>query len=123
MASTDELDSRVEGLERELRDLSRVRKKEESSMSRISLLAWLQITGPTFATMVFGFALLWNAQQATSAQVLDVARGMGRLEGSIDGVERSVEGVERSLTVLNARLDRLGDSVERLAERVGADRS
>ena len=123
MASTDELHSRVEGLERELRDLSRARKREEFPMSRISLLAWLQITGPPFATMVFGFALLWNAQQATSAQVLDVARGMGRLEGSIDGVERSVEGVERSLTALNARLDRLGDSVERLAERVGADRS
>ena len=116
MASTDELHSRVEGLERELRDLSRARKREEFPMSRISLLAWLQITGPTFATMVFGFALLWNAQQATSAQVLDVARGMGRLEGSI-------EGVERSLTALNAHLDRLGDSVERLAERVGADRS
>ena len=87
-------------------------------MSRISISAWLQISGPTFAAMLFGFALLWNAQQATSAQVLDLGRAMGRLEGSIAGVERSIAGLERSIEVLNAPLERLSDSVERLAERV-----
>jgi hypothetical protein len=80
-------------------------------MSRIAFGSWLQISGPSFAAMLFGFALLWNAQQATSAQVLDLGRAMGRLEGSI-------EGVERSIAALNARLERLSDSVERLAERV-----
>ena len=87
-------------------------------MSRIAFGTWLQISGPTFAAMLFGFALLWNAQQATSAQVLDLGRAMGRLEGSIGGVERSIGGVERSIATLNARLERLADSVERLAERV-----
>ena len=80
-------------------------------MSRISFVGWLQISGPTFAAMVFGFALLWNAQQVTSAQVVEVARTLGRLEGSIDGVGRSLEA-------LDSRIERLGASVERLGERI-----
>ena len=94
-------------------------------MNRISFAAWIQISGPTFAAMVFGFALLWNAQQVTSAQLMEHGRAMGRLEGSIAGlersvagVERSVAGVERSVEALNSRLDRLSASVERLAERI-----
>ena len=80
-------------------------------MGRISFVAWLRISGPTFAAMVFGFALLWNAQQVTSAQVVDVARSLGRLEGSLDGVDRRLEA-------LDMRIDRLGASVERLGERI-----
>ena len=36
-------------------------------MSRISFGSWLQISGPAFAAMLFGFALLWNAQRASRA--------------------------------------------------------
>ena len=86
-----------------------------SFMITLLLVLLLMVSGPTFATLVFGFALLWNAQQTTSAQVIDVARGMGRLEGV-------VAGVERSLGTLNARIERLGESVDRLADRVGPAR-
>jgi hypothetical protein len=82
-------------------------------MDRISLSAWLQITGPTFATMVLGIALLWNGQQALAAQQLELGRSMGRLEGSIAGVDRSI-------AALGERIDRLGSSIERLADRVSA---
>jgi hypothetical protein len=87
-------------------------------MGRISLVDWLRISGPTFAAMVFGFALLWNAQQVTSAQVIDVARTLGRLEGTLDGVDRRLEALDARLGRLDARLDRLGASVEQLGERI-----
>jgi hypothetical protein len=111
----DERDARVDRLERDFRELSvrlsRAERQGDSAMSRISFVDWLRISGPTFAAMLFGFALLWNAQQATSAQVIDIARALGRLEGSLDGVDRS-------LAALDARIERLGASVERLGERI-----
>lgn len=133
MSSTDELYARVDRLERDLLDLSgavaRAQRSGGSAMSRISLATWLQISGPTFATLVFGFALLWNVQQTTIAQVLDVARGMGRLEGAVAGFERSLAGFDQRLAGfdqrlagLDDRIARLGASVDRLAERVGLDR-
>ena len=119
MASNPEthadLSSRLDRLERNVGELSarlsRAEGRGGSAMSRISFVGWLQISGPTFAAMLFGFALLWNAQQTTSAQVVDVARTLGRLEGAIDAVDRSLEA-------LDARLERLGGSVERLGERI-----
>ena len=111
----EELGSRLDRLERNVRELSvrlsRAERQAGSAMSRISFVGWLQISGPTFAAMVFGFALLWNAQQATSEQVLELGRTLGRLEGSIDGVDRSLEA-------LDSRLERLGAGVERLGERI-----
>jgi chaperonin cofactor prefoldin len=111
----EELGSRLDRLESDFRKLasrvSRAEREGDSAMSRISFVDWLRISGPTFAVMVFGFALLWNAQQTTSAQVVDVARTFGRLEGTLDGVDRRLEA-------LDARLDRLGASVERLGERI-----
>jgi hypothetical protein len=89
-------------------------------MNRISFAAWVRISGPTFAAMVFGFALLWNQQQAASAQLLELSRSMGRLEGSIAGLERSVASMEQSITALGVRIDELGASVDRLSERVAA---
>jgi hypothetical protein len=133
MAATDELYARVDRLERDLLDLSgavaRAQRSGGSAMSRISLADWLKVSGPTFATLVFGFALLWNVQQTTSAQVLDVARGMGRLEGAVAGLERSLVkiderllGIDERLAGLDGGLARLGASIDRLAERIGPGR-
>jgi hypothetical protein len=111
----DSPDSRLDRLERDFRELasrvSRAERQGDSAMGRISFVDWLRISGPTFAAMIFGFALLWNAQQATSAQVIDMARTLGRLEGSLDGVDRRLEA-------LDARIERLGATVERLGERI-----
>ena len=111
----EDLGSRLERLERRVGELSlrlsRAERNEGYAMNGISFTGWLRISGPTFAAMVFGFALLWSAQQTTSAQVLDLGRTLGRVEGSLDGVDRSLEA-------LDARIERLGASVERLGERI-----
>jgi outer membrane murein-binding lipoprotein Lpp len=130
VASThEEIQARVDQLEQEVRALESsfsgsVRRADgrggESGMDRISFAVWLQITGPTFATMVLGFGVLWNSQQVLAAQQLEGSRSIGRLEGSIAGMERSLAGMDRSLTVLGDRIDKLGTSVDRLADRVSA---
>lgn len=96
-------------------------------MNRISFGAWLQITGPTFATLVLGVSLLWNAQQVTHANLLEIQRGVGRLEGSLNGLDARIEGLDTRIRGLDARLqgldtrlEQLGDAVNRLAQRVGA---
>jgi hypothetical protein len=106
---------RLDRLERNVRELSarlsRAERRGGSAMGRISFVSWLQISGPTFAAMVMGFALLWNAQQVATAQLSEHGRMLGRLEGAIDGVDRSLES-------LDLRIERLGGSVERLGERI-----
>jgi len=103
------------------------------TLDRIGFSVWLQITGPTFATMVFGFALLWNGQQVLAEQQLEHSRSLGRLEGVLDGMQRLVQGLDRSvarvessitrvegsITALDARIDKLGTSVDRLSESIG----
>ena len=89
-------------------------------MNRISLLAWLQISGPTFATLVFGFTLLWNAQQAQTGNLLELQGSVGRLEGSINGLDARVGSLEGSISRLDARIDKLGNAVDALAKRLGS---
>jgi peptidoglycan hydrolase CwlO-like protein len=143
MASNlEELDVRLGRLEHDLLELSatvasrsmRQDRRGDSAMSRISLAAWLQISGPTFITMVFGFTLLWNAQQAQSGALLEVQRSVGRLEGSISGLDSRIQGLDSRIQSLDARiqsldariegldvrLDKLGDAVNALAKRVGS---
>lgn len=72
----------------------------------ISFLAWLEITGPLFAILLCGFTLLWSQQQATNAQLLELGRAVGRLEGSLGSLDGSV--------------GRLGCAVKRLSDRLGA---
>jgi chromosome segregation ATPase len=95
-------------------------------VNRISLVAWLQITGPTFVTLVFGFTLLWNAQQAQSGNLLELQRTVGRLEGSISGLDSRIEGLDTRIQGLDSRIqgldlriDKLGDAVDALAKRLG----
>ena len=89
-------------------------------MSRISFLAWLQITGPTFVTMVLGFTLLWNAQQAQAGSLIELQRSVGRLEGSISGLDARIEGLDSRIQGLDVRIDKLGDAIDALAKRLGS---
>lgn len=110
-------------------------------MNRISFTAWLQITGPTFATLLVGFGVLWNAQQVTTGDLLEVQRSMGRLEGALTGLDARIEGLggrihgldqrlesldsrlrdfDLGLQSLDVRLDELGDAVNLLTKRLGA---
>ena len=136
MVSThEELDVRLERLERDFRELStavssslrRRDQRGDSAVNRISLGAWLQITGPTFVTMVLGFTLLWNAQQAQSGNLLELQRSVGRLEGSISGLDARIEGLDTRIQGLDSRIqgldlriDKLGDAVDALAKRLGS---
>ncbi len=90
-------------------------------------MAWLQISGPTFATLIFGFSLLWNAQQAQTASLLEVQRSVGRLEGSITRLDARVGSLEGSINRLDARIDKLdgridelGSAIDALAKRLGS---
>ena len=96
----------------------RTRRQGDSALHRISLLAWLQISGPTFATLIFGFSLLWNAQQAQTASLVEVQRSVGRLEGSITGLHARVGSLEGSINRLDARIDKLDGRLEKLDGRI-----
>jgi outer membrane murein-binding lipoprotein Lpp len=123
--TTEDLNSRLERLERDFRDFSsevsasmRIRGQGDSALHRISLMAWLQISGPTLATLAFGFTLLWNAQQAQTASMLEVQRSVGRLEGSISGLDTRVISLEGSIQGLDARVGSLEGSINRLDTRI-----
>jgi outer membrane murein-binding lipoprotein Lpp len=132
--TSEDLSSRLDRLERDFRDFSsevsasmRTRGQGDSSLHRISLMAWLQISGPTLATLVFGFSLLWNAQQAQTSGMLEIQRSVGRLEGSITGLDARVGSLEGSINRLDARIDKLdskidklGNAVDALAKRLGS---
>lgn len=74
-------------------------------LARISFAGWLKLSGPTFAVMVLGFTLLWNAQQATNAQMLELSRTSGRLEGSIDRLDASIAELRDEVRRLSDRVD------------------
>jgi hypothetical protein len=95
-------------------------KQGDSTVNRLSLASWLQITGPTFVTMVLGFTLLWNAPQAQSGSLLELQRSVGRLEGSISGLDARIEGLDSRIQGLDLRIDELGDAIDVLAKRLGS---
>jgi len=133
MATTHEdLSFRLDRLEHDVRALSSAlaRPVGSATMNDLSFRGWLRISGPTFAVMVFGFGLLWSAQQAFSAQLLEVSRTLGRLEGAITGLDARVQTLEGAVTRLDERIDhldiridRLGAAVDKLADRVGLEPS
>ena len=128
--------ARLDRLEHDVRELSARLSRGDGpgafALSRISFVGWLQVSGPTFAAMVLGFTLLWNAQQLTSAQMLEHGRALGQLEGALGALDARIgllEGtlgaldarigrLEGTLGALDARIERLGESVERLGERI-----
>lgn len=135
------LERRMERLETDLEELARTvarppatSRRDEDPLARISLGAWLRISGPTFAVMLSGFTLLWNAQQATSAQLLEVTRTLGRLDGAItrfearldsmdqtlQSMDRSIQSLDASVRSLDQRVDALGERVDALDGRIGS---
>jgi TolA-binding protein len=55
--------------------MSQTRREDQdvhAFWTRIPFGAWLKISGPTFAVMALGFGAMWNAQQATTQQILDL---------------------------------------------------
>jgi len=140
MATTHEdLSLRLDRLEHDVRALSSAvaRPVGRATVNDLSFRGWLKISGPTLAVMAFGFGLLWSGQQAHSAQLLEVSRTMGRLEGAITGLDARLESLDRRfdqfdarlgqldarLEQLDARIDKLGTAVDNLADRVGPDPS
>jgi outer membrane murein-binding lipoprotein Lpp len=133
-STQEDLNARLDRLERDFRVFSsevsasmRTRGDTGSALNRVSLLAWFQISGPTFATLVFGFTVLWNAQQAQTANMLEIQRSVGRLEGSISGLdarvgrlEGSIQGLDARIEKLDGRIDKLGNAIEALAKRLGS---
>jgi hypothetical protein len=87
--STEDLAARVERLEHlfEEREMDRPSAPDRSDddthrfWARIPFGAWLKISGPTFAVMALGFGAMWNAQQATTQQILDLHREAGAARG------------------------------------------
>jgi len=116
MAMTEDFGARLERLEHHFAELADAMNRPSTQpsadpLARISLAAWLKVSGPTFAVMVFGFTLLWNAQQTTNAQMLELSRTTGRLEGAIERLESSMEQLDGSIHGLR-------DAVRVLSERV-----
>jgi hypothetical protein len=123
-STQEDLRTRLDRLERdfssEVSASMRARGHGDSALNRISLLAWLQISGPTFATLLFGFTLLWNAQEAQIGSLLEVPRSAGRLEGWIHGLDARIGQLDARIERLDARIDKLGDAIDTLAKRVGS---
>ena len=131
MASTnDDLSLRLDRIERDVRELSQAvarpgRPSRRDLVNNLSFLGWLKISGPTFAVMVFGFGLLWTAQQANTEQLMGMNRTIGRLDGTISGLDKRVEALDTRIQQLDSRmqqldtrLDQLGQSIDRLAQRI-----
>ncbi len=69
----DELAERVGRLERLFEEGGMSDHSDVHSFwSQIPFSAWLKISGPTFAVMALGFGVVWNAQQATTQQLIDL---------------------------------------------------
>lgn len=150
VSANDDFSVRIERLERDVRRLVEAAgaiARPEDPVDRLSFRGWLKVSGPTFAVMVFGFGLLRQAQQANTAQLMELSRStnaqiaelsrstneqllelsrtVGRLEGAIGGLTARVESLETAVAALAARvdkldvrLDQLGAAIEKLADRV-----
>jgi outer membrane murein-binding lipoprotein Lpp len=131
VSGSDELSLRIERLERDVRRLAEAAgaaTRGEDPVDRLSFRGWLKLSGPTFAVMVFGFGLLWQAQQANTAQLMELSRAtnaqfvelnrtIGRLEGAIAGIEARLGSLETQMSRLSAAIDKLSDRVDRLEAR------
>ncbi len=123
---------RIERLER---TLSRAHLNADP-FAKISFAGWLKISGPSFAVMLCGFTLLWNSQEtmrsqmlelndathdrmlqlheSSAAQILELSRVTGRLEGAIGRLESSIDRLDASVAELRVDVRRLGERVDAL---------
>jgi hypothetical protein len=112
MATTEDFGARLERLEHRFAELDDVKNRPPMQstadpLARISFASWLKLSGPTYAVMVFGFTLLWNAQQTTNVQMLELSRTTGRLEGAIERLDQSIQHLGDQVQRLSERMDRL----------------
>ena len=56
--------------------------------------------------MLVGFTLLWSTHQADSAQLFEMSRTLGRLDGSVERLDSTITGVDQRLDGLDVRLAR-----------------
>lgn len=123
---------RIERLER---TMSRAHLNTDP-FAKISCAGWLKVSGPTFAVMLCGFTLLWNSQEtmrgqmlelndatndrmlqlheSSTAQILELSRVSGRLEGAIGRLESSIDRLDASVAELRVDVRRLGERVDAL---------
>jgi septal ring factor EnvC (AmiA/AmiB activator) len=138
VSTNDDLSVRIERLERDVRRLAEAGPptRRENLVNQLSFLGWLKISGPTFAVMVFGFGLLWQAQQANTAQLMELSRStnaqIAELSRSTNAqitelsrsmneqfaeLNRAIGRLEGAITGLQAAIDKLGERVDRLQDR------
>lgn len=126
MASNHEdLTFRLDRLEHDLQELATSMTPPPATAPRdlaeqISFRAWMRISGPTLAVMVFGFTLLWNAQQVANAQMLEMSRSLGRLEGAIDRLESRMDAFDARLVQFDRRLGQFDQRLEGFDARLEA---
>ncbi len=124
-AQTDELVLRVERLEQDLRELnatvspSILNRSQADLADAMSFRAWMRISAPTFAVMVTGFTLLWNAQQANTAQLLETSRSLGRLDAAVSSLEKTTERFDERLDGIDERLAGLDERLAGIDARLG----
>jgi hypothetical protein len=117
VSANDELSLRIERLERDVRRLVQARAlRPEDPVDRLSFRGWLKLSGPTFAVMVFGFGLLWQAQQANTAQLMELSRSTN---AQLVELNRTVGRLEGTMNGLQAQIAQLGVAIDKLSERVG----
>jgi methyl-accepting chemotaxis protein len=151
MASTNEdLALRIQRLEHDLRRLATAAAGERQGdpVNRLTFLGWLKLSGSTFAVMVFGFGLLWQAQQVNTAQIAELSRStntqiaelsrstnaqiaelarstnaqIAELSRSMNDqfieLGRTVGRLEGAIAGLQAQIAQLGTAIDKLSERV-----
>jgi septal ring factor EnvC (AmiA/AmiB activator) len=141
VSANDDLSLRIERLERDVRRLAEAAgaaTRGEDPVDRLSFRGWLRVSGPTFAVMVFGFGLLWQAQQANTAQLMDLSRAtnaqIAELSRSTNAqiseltrstnaqfveLNRTVGRLEGAIAGLQAQIAQLGAAIDKLSDRVG----
>lgn len=122
-SSHEDIAFRLDRLEHDLQELATSMTPPPTTAPRdladqISFRAWMRISGPTFAVMVFGFTLLWNAQQVANAQ--QATRSLGRLEGAIDRLESRMDAFDARLVQFDRRLVQFDQRLEGFDARLEA---
>jgi hypothetical protein len=85
-------------------------------LNDLSFLGWFKISGATFAVMVFGFGLLWQAQQVNTAQIMELGRSTN---AQIAATNEQIAELSRSTSAQFAELNR---TVGRPEEAIGRRR-
>ncbi len=126
-ANHEELTLRLERLEHDLQELAMAMSQPPRAQDptgpadladRISFRAWMRISAPTFAVMVMGFTLLWNAQLIANEQLMETSRSLGRLDGAIDRLDERMETFDARLESFDQRMESFDARLESFDQRL-----